>query len=83
LEPKSAKPSISSEDNLINSADAEDKESIKRLSRAGCENTKADVVVLTECPTKPCAIYYTDTLSQSLLIVCKNPKHEDADMEKK
>jgi hypothetical protein len=36
---------------------------------------------ITECPTDPCAIYYTDAISQSILVVCKNPKHTDVDAD--
>ena len=60
-------------------------------SESECESEegisrKTKIIVLTECPTttEPCAIYYTDTLSQSLLIVCKNAKHTtNSDIEKK
>jgi hypothetical protein len=34
-------------------------------------------IKITECPTDPCAIYYTDAISQSILVVCQNPKHTD------
>jgi hypothetical protein len=36
------------------------------------------LITLTECPAELCAVYYTDTWSQSLLIVCRNPKHTTA-----
>lgn len=41
-------------------------------------------IKITECPTDPCAIYYTDAISQSILVVCQNPKHTDTakDIEK-
>ena len=36
------------------------------------------IIQVTECPTEPCAIYYTDSLSQSILVICKNKKHADS-----
>ena len=84
MEPQAAKHSIS-EQNLVNT---DNEVGIKRLSskakaESECESSsrKAKIIVLTECPTttEPCAIYYTDTLSQSLLIVCKNPRHTHND----
>ena len=60
------------------------KRPIKMTSKAksGSEWIRnADVVVITKCPTTPCAIYYTDTLSQSLPVLCINPKHTDADTD--
>jgi hypothetical protein len=49
------------------------------------QQRKEPIIILTECPTEPCHIRYTDVLSQSLLIVCKNSKHAgaDTDIEKK
>jgi hypothetical protein len=41
------------------------------------------IITITECPTEPCEIFYTDTLSQSILIECKNLKHKtNADIQK-
>jgi uncharacterized protein YycO len=40
-------------------------------------------IIITECPTEPCAIYYTDTFSQSILIICRSQKHAtNADIQK-
>jgi PIN domain nuclease of toxin-antitoxin system len=33
------------------------------------------VVTLTNCPTEPCAIFYTDAISQSILVICKDARH--------
>jgi hypothetical protein len=41
------------------------------------EQQVTHIITVTECLTEPCAIYYTDTLSQSLLVICKNKKHVD------
>jgi hypothetical protein len=54
---------------------ADDKESIKRPYKAEYESRKADVIVIMECLSDPCPGFYTDSLSQSLLVVCKDPKH--------
>ena len=42
-------------------------------------------IKITECPTEPCAIFYTDAISQSIVVVCENPKHTyntDTDIQK-
>ena len=41
------------------------------------EQQVTHIITVTECPTEPCAVYYTDTLSHSLLVICKNKKHAD------
>jgi hypothetical protein len=51
------------------------------------EQQVTQIITITECPTEPCAVYYTDALSQSFLVICKNKKHAysdmpDADVEK-
>ena len=51
------------------------------------EQQVAQIITVSECPTEPCAIYYTDSLSQSILVICKNKKHAhsnppDSDVEK-
>jgi hypothetical protein len=71
LEPQTAKPSMP-EKNLVT---IDNPKSIKKLSKAAYESRQA--IVLNECPTEPCEIYYTDALSESFLIVCKSPKHLD------
>jgi hypothetical protein len=37
------------------------------------------IIPVTECLTEPCPIYYTDSLSQSILVICKNKKHAHSD----
>jgi hypothetical protein len=61
IQAEAAKPSIPVEDDLVSIDDKYNKESI---------------VILNECPTVPCQVYYTDALSESLLIICKSPKHK-------
>jgi hypothetical protein len=40
-------------------------------------------VIITKCLSDPCPRFYTDTLSQSILIECKNPRHKtNTDTEK-
>jgi hypothetical protein len=39
------------------------------------------IITITKCLSEPCAIFYTDTLSQSILIECKDPKH-NTDIQK-
>jgi hypothetical protein len=41
------------------------------------EKQQSRIITITECPTEPCAVYYTDSLSQSVLVICRNPKHGD------
>jgi hypothetical protein len=70
LPPQAAQRSIP-EENLLASNDT--KESIKRLS-----NTQSDFrkkVVITKCLCDPCPGLYTDTISESLLIECRDPRH--------
>lgn len=33
-------------------------------------------IIITKCLSDHCNIFYTDTLSQSILIECKDPKHQ-------
>lgn len=39
------------------------------------EKQQPRIIRITECLSEPCALYYTDTISQSTLIICQNPKH--------
>jgi hypothetical protein len=39
-------------------------------------------IKITQCPTDPCAIYYTDAISRSILVICKDPKHTDTGKDK-
>lgn len=39
------------------------------------EQERPRIIKITECLSKPCAVYYTDTLSESVLIICENPQH--------
>jgi hypothetical protein len=67
--PQVAKHSIP-ESNLVST---DDKEAIKRLSKQASQNRK--LVVITKCLCDPCPEFYTDTLSESILIRCKDPRH--------
>ena len=49
---------------------ADEKQGIKKQNH---------IIKITQCLSDPCAVYYTDSLSQSILIVCENPKHTDSD----
>jgi hypothetical protein len=73
LDPQAAKRSIP-EDNLVNT---DNKVCIKRLSKAECKSRKA--VIITKCLCEPCPRVYTDTISESILIECKDPKHNCTD----
>ena len=55
------------EENLLATNNA--KESVKRLSKTDIESRKR--VVITKCLCNPCPRFYTDTLSESLLIECR------------
>jgi hypothetical protein len=33
-------------------------------------------IIITKCLSDPCPIFYTDTMSQSILIECKDPRHK-------
>jgi hypothetical protein len=33
-------------------------------------------ILITKCLTDPCSIFYTDTISESILIECKDPRHD-------
>jgi hypothetical protein len=74
LDPQAAQHSIP-EENLLASNDA--KESIKRLFNADNEFRK--IVVITKCLGEPCPRFYTDTLSESIFIECRDPRHTCSD----
>lgn len=69
MDPQAAKRSIP-EDNLVNT---DNKVDIKSLSKAECKSRKA--VIITKCLCEPCPRVYTDTISESILIECKDPHH--------
>jgi len=46
------------------------------------EEQQSKIITVTECPTEPCTVYYTDALSQSVLVICRNRKHADAEKRK-
>jgi len=71
LEPRTAKSSIPEENLLVNKIDY--KQSIKKLSNADTKSRKR--VLITECLCDPCPRFYTDTISESIIIECKNSKH--------
>jgi hypothetical protein len=74
LDPQAAQHSIP-EDSLLTTNNV--KESIKRLSDAVTKVRK--VVVISRCLCDPCPGFYTDTLSESILIECKDPRHTSCD----
>jgi hypothetical protein len=74
LPPQAAKPSIP-EDSLLASNDV--KESIKSISTADSESRKK--VVITKCLCDPCPLFYTDAISESILIECRDPRHVCSD----
>lgn len=32
-------------------------------------------IIITQCPTEPCRHFYTDTITESILIECRDPRH--------
>ena len=38
-------------------------------------------ILITSCLCEPCPIYYTDTITESVLIRCKNPTHDIVKVE--
>ena len=50
---------------------------IKRLSNADIQSENR--IVITQCLCDPCLGLYTDTLSESFLIECKDPRHTSCD----
>jgi hypothetical protein len=52
----------------------DDKESIKRLSKEEGKRKKA--VVITKCLQDNCTGWYTDTISESLIIQCRDARHQ-------
>jgi hypothetical protein len=44
----------------------------KKLSE---QTHEQDKVIVTRCLTKPCHRIYTDSLSESILIICNDPVH--------
>lgn len=73
MPPQAAKTSIPEENLVSNNA----KESIKRLSNVESKFRKK--VVVTKCLSDPCPGFYTDTLSESILIECRDPMHDSCD----
>jgi hypothetical protein len=71
LEPEAAKPSIPEENVLVDNNNT--KQSIKSLSNA--DNKFRKRVIITKCLCEPCPRFYTDTISESIIIECKNSKH--------
>ena len=74
MEPQAAQHSIP-EDNLLVTNNA--KEPIKRLPNADTKSENR--IVITQCLCDPCPGLYTDTLSESILIECKDPRHTSCD----
>lgn len=69
MDPQAAKHSIPEE----NPASTDNRVSIKRLFKPGRDSRKA--VVITKCLCEPCSIFYTDTISGSIFIECRDPRH--------
>jgi hypothetical protein len=69
LDPHAAKHSTPDE-NLVNS---NNKVGIKRISKAQYDNSK--VIVITKCLCEPCPRFYTDTISESIFVECRDPRH--------
>jgi hypothetical protein len=74
LDPQAAQHSIP-EDNLLATNNA--KEPIKRLPNADTKSENR--IVITQCLCDPCPGLYTDTISESLLIECRDPRHSCSD----
>ena len=47
--------------------------SIKKISKSGYESKKT--IIITRCLCEPCPLFYTDTISGSILIKCRDPRH--------
>lgn len=43
--------------------------------RVETEQQNRNYIVITRCLTIPCPGIYTDTISERLLILCKDPRH--------
>ena len=44
------------------------------MSKDASQSRKT-LVVITKCLCDPCPVFYTDTISESILIRCKDPRH--------
>ena len=69
MDPQAAKNSIPN-DNL---AFIDHDDSIKSLPQEVLQHKKA--IVITQCLCDPCPKYYTDVISESILICCNDMKH--------
>ena len=69
MDPQAAKHSTP-EDDLVST---DNKIGIKSISKTERESRKA--VVITKCLCEPCPIFYTDTISGSIFIECRDPRH--------
>jgi len=69
LDPQAAKHSTPEDNPVINGNRA----SIKSLFKSECESRKT--VIITKCLCEPCPIFYTDTISGSIFIKCRDPRH--------
>lgn len=47
----------------------------KRKKKLSVERKEPETIVITKCLIKPCPRIYTDSLSESILIHCKDPIH--------
>jgi len=46
---------------------------MKKLPEQNCQNS--NYIAITRCLTIPCPGFYTDTISERLLILCRDPRH--------
>ena len=72
MDPQAARHSIPKE-NPVNS---DNKVDIKSLSKSGWSRK---VVLITKCLCEPCPRFYTDTISESIFIECRDPRHTSHD----
>jgi hypothetical protein len=71
MRPQAAKYSTPEEDPV----NIDGRESIKNLSKEKQEKGNKKTVVITKCLVYPCPIFYTDTISESIMIECRDPIH--------
>jgi hypothetical protein len=69
LDPHAAKHSIPN-DNLVT---IDNKVCAKRISKI--EPGSRRIVIITKCLCDPCPRFYTDTVSESIFIECRDPRH--------
>jgi hypothetical protein len=50
--------------------------SLEQRSQQQQQNQR-QYIIITKCPTETCSGFYTDTLSESIVIECKDPRHHN------